>query len=474
MFSHPLPWGAADHAPVTCRFRVLVAALIGVAGLLLTVGQSQSYAADFNTVPGTCSVTNLLASADPSAVRRVGRVPGRWPLLLDASGRATVNVDQAACTMTISGVSQKVTYSALTAMLDSKRLPEPERSRDTSDAMGLPANFYLLAWASDNRAFVNFLRTQTGLGTFVQYVPRLSYRFSAGVTHQLQFTQPAPARSPYAAVATLTESGFPVYPLTADMWRQTPLGSTMIETSHVDPSRMGIFTHWKVTTAPSTPLGRMIGGGGVQERTCTPALLVSPFVAFTQGIATLGCLSNESFVTANWRTYPPPVPDCRQYAPTGVNVPVCERQVAEARAATGRYLNVQNALRDGYVPISTCEQTSAGAMGIHFARLDRMITPSLNPAAPAMLLYLPAATGLRLIGAEYEASATVNGLPYYGLTAPAAAAVSPPPTMFGGKRFDGPMQGHSPAQPWHYDLHVWLWVTNPTGIFAQYNPAIHC
>jgi hypothetical protein len=46
--------------------------------------------------------------------------------------------------------------------------------------------------------------------------------------------------------------------------------------------------------------------------------------------------------------------------------------------------------------------------------------------------------------------------------------------MFGGKTFDGPMQGHSPIQPWHYDLHVWLSVTNPSGIFAPYNPAIHC
>jgi hypothetical protein len=28
--------------------------------------------------------------------------------------------------------------------------------------------------------------------------------------------------------------------------------------------------------------------------------------------------------------------------------------------------------------------------------------------------------------------------------------------------------------PWHYDLHVWLWEDNPTGLFAMFNPAISC
>ena len=454
--------------------RVLVAALMAIAGLALPAARSVSYAADFNTVMGTCSVTNLLASGDPAAVRRVGPVPNRWPLLLDRSGRATVNVDQAACTMTINGVLQKVTYSALAVMLDSKKLPEPERGRDTSDAMNLPADFYLLSWTSNSHAFVNFLRNQTGLGQFVQYVPGLTYSYSAGLVHQLRFTERAPARSPYTASATLTESGFPVSPLTADMWRETPLGTAMIETSHVDPSRLGLFTQWKVSTGRRTPLGQILGGGGVQQHTCTPSLLVSPFVAYARGVATLGCLSNESFVTASWRTYPPPVSGCRHYARAGVRVSVCEQQIALARAATGRYLNVANALEDGYIPISTCEQTAAGAMGIHFARPDRMVRPSLRPDAPAILLYLPTGTGLRLIGAEYEQNATVDGIPYYGTTAPAAARVSRPPTMFGGKKFDGPMAGHNPAQPWHYDLHVWLAVTNPSGIFAQYNSAIHC
>ena len=152
----------------------------------------------------------------------------------------------------------------------------------------------------------------------------------------------------------------------------------------------------------------------------------------------------------------------------------CKRQVAQAKAATERYSNIANAIADGYLPISTCEQTSAGAMGMHFARPDRMLQASLQPSAPAILLYLPGASGMRLVGAEYEENATVGGLPVYGSTAPDPTTVVPAPRMFGGMPFDGPMQGHNPAQPWHYDLHVWLWAANPSGLFAQYNPTVHC
>jgi hypothetical protein len=43
-----------------------------------------------------------------------------------------------------------------------------------------------------------------------------------------------------------------------------------------------------------------------------------------------------------------------------------------------------------------------------------------------------------------------------------------------GKRFEGPMLGHEPGQPIHYDKHVWLFKHNPKGTFAQTNPKVHC
>jgi hypothetical protein len=37
-----------------------------------------------------------------------------------------------------------------------------------------------------------------------------------------------------------------------------------------------------------------------------------------------------------------------------------------------------------------------------------------------------------------------------------------------------PSDLHLTPQPWHYDLHVWLWEQNPDGIFAQYNRRVSC
>ena len=48
------------------------------------------------------------------------------------------------------------------------------------------------------------------------------------------------------------------------------------------------------------------------------------------------------------------------------------------------------------------------------------------------------------------------------------------PTELFGRGFDGPMLGHGPGMPIHYDLHAWIAEANPSGVFAQWNPAIRC
>ena len=53
-----------------------------------------------------------------------------------------------------------------------------------------------------------------------------------------------------------------------------------------------------------------------------------------------------------------------------------------------------------------------------------------------------------------------------------------PPTPTGPSLFDlpfdGPMLGHDAGMPIHYDLHVWLYRHNPAGLFAMWNPRVHC
>src|SRR5919109_5473936 len=166
--------------------------------------------------------------------------------------------------------------------------------------------------------------------------------------------------------------------------------------------------------------------------------------------------------------------ECARYASQGIDVQECVRQAAIARHATAKYRDFRAALADGFLPTGECEQTAAGAMGQHWARMDRMAIDGIAPRTPELILYLPSGTGFKLVGVEYEESASVGGFPHYGSSPPDKAKVTPAPVMFGGRTFEGPMQGHIAIQPWHYDLHVWLWQRNPSGLFAQFNPNLSC
>ncbi len=138
-------------------------------------------------------------------------------------------------------------------------------------------------------------------------------------------------------------------------------------------------------------------------------------------------------------------------------------ELQAVRAAVARFHSVDQALAAGYVPASPCEASPAGTMGIHYLN-PALLGPGLDPLNPEVLLYLPTADGaLKLVGVEYfQADADQN-----------LATSNDRPSLF-GQGFDGPMPGHNPQMPIHYDLHVWVVEANPSGVFAQWNPAISC
>jgi hypothetical protein len=103
-------------------------------------------------------------------------------------------------------------------------------------------------------------------------------------------------------------------------------------------------------------------------------------------------------------------------------------------------------------------------MGIHYVNAELMKPGPLVPAKPPILLYAPVAGGgVELIGAEYFKPDADQDV----------ATDGDRPSVF-GRAFDGPMQGHAPGMPIHYDLHVWLWKHNPSGPFAPWNPDVKC
>jgi hypothetical protein len=100
-------------------------------------------------------------------------------------------------------------------------------------------------------------------------------------------------------------------------------------------------------------------------------------------------------------------------------------------------------------------------MGFHYVSGAALADGKLDPARPEILLYAPGPSGPVLIGAEYFKPDADQDL----------QTDNDRPTLF-GRAFDGPMLGHTPTMPKHYDLHGWFFTRNPSGMFAVWNPDV--
>lgn len=142
--------------------------------------------------------------------------------------------------------------------------------------------------------------------------------------------------------------------------------------------------------------------------------------------------------------------------------PILPAELHEVREALRKYEDPIVAVRDGYLSTLGCVAYENGAMGVHFLNAAHL-GPTPDPFRPALLVYEPAENGrLRLVAAEWFV--------------PLATGITERPTLF-GRPFAGPMAGHEPLMPTelhHYDLHVWLWKENPSGLFAATNPNVGC
>lgn len=137
------------------------------------------------------------------------------------------------------------------------------------------------------------------------------------------------------------------------------------------------------------------------------------------------------------------------------------------KSATSMYLqNIPRAEADGYINTVECvvNEEGPGAMGVHLIHMGRMQDPAVVANEPEVLLYEPTKDGLRLRGVEYLVAIGPPGSP---------VPDNPPPApMLLGQKFHGPMAGHDPEMPPHYDLHVWF--DNPDGTFADFNKNVSC
>ena len=158
--------------------------------------------------------------------------------------------------------------------------------------------------------------------------------------------------------------------------------------------------------------------------------------------------------------------------------------LAQVRRANAHFHDLEAAIAAGYTVWSpdpfatgaTCPSSVEGNMGYHLVNValrGGAASPAagdaqVDPLQPEMLLYEKRADGsVHLVGVEYlvfrAAWERVNG---------AGAA---PPQVFGAPL---PASLHTfPGNPnpiAHYELHVWLWSSNPLGMFYPWNPTVGC
>ena len=124
------------------------------------------------------------------------------------------------------------------------------------------------------------------------------------------------------------------------------------------------------------------------------------------------------------------------------------------RSANGRFEDVAIATAEGYAPIPCVSGITGGAMGIHYVNAGHLKDEAVDLAHPEAVMYEPTADGkLTLVAVEYI---TTKGPRLQGHLFKFNRA----PNRYGLGPF--------------YELHVWAWKQNPTGMFADMNPNASC
>jgi hypothetical protein len=139
----------------------------------------------------------------------------------------------------------------------------------------------------------------------------------------------------------------------------------------------------------------------------------------------------------------------------------------EVKRATLPLRDVNAAVAAGYAEfrdaagLACIEHGSAGAMGIHY--LNGALIGTLDPLRPQAVIYEPQKDGrLELVGVEYIVFQDAWD-----------AANAQPPALF-GHPFHLVRAPNRYGVPAFYELHLWIWRHNSTGLFSDWNPAVGC
>ena len=134
-----------------------------------------------------------------------------------------------------------------------------------------------------------------------------------------------------------------------------------------------------------------------------------------------------------------------------------KRDLARVRAATAAFKDITAAQAVGYPTTQPqcIENPGVGGMGHHYVKRD-LLDDKVDVEHPEILVYAPPTEGKpKLVGVEYI-------IPYRVWDREKEA-----PEIFGQK-----LKRSDELKIWY--LHVWAWEKNENGLFADWNPAVHC
>lgn len=140
--------------------------------------------------------------------------------------------------------------------------------------------------------------------------------------------------------------------------------------------------------------------------------------------------------------------------------PTSLKMLANLRAATAKYHDLEVALAAGYEVGSPCVSVpNVGGMGFHYVNFG-LVDGTFDPTQPEALLYEMDKNGnMKFVGVEFivvTADWLGEEIPHFG-TREFDIAYAPVPLPFD-----------------NYQLHAWVWRHNPAGIFEKFNPNVMC
>ena len=139
------------------------------------------------------------------------------------------------------------------------------------------------------------------------------------------------------------------------------------------------------------------------------------------------------------------------------------------RDSTQPYQSLKAAKAAGYGKlkdadgIGCIDMPGEGGMGVHYVNGDLVGDAEVVGTTPELLVYDPTPDGPKLVALEYVVFQK----------AWKAEHATGRPELF-GQKFELVKEGNRYGLPAFYELHLWAWKKNPSGMFNDWNPRVTC